>query len=161
VRLRRLVITPRIPCVIEEQAVPVQSLPFLISPEERSANLLELVSEHRKLIREGLVLHGGILFRGFSGVTVDTFRQLIVALSGGPLGYQESRRRGMRRRFLDKPSRGTQAVREHLRQLQPAPEHAQRRRGSRPRRQTGSDQPKPSGDATRPPWKIGASSSMS
>jgi alpha-ketoglutarate-dependent taurine dioxygenase len=80
---------PPIPSVIEEQAVPGQLLPLLIRPGERSVDLLELVSEHRQLIRERLLLHGGVLFRGFSGVTVDTFRQLIVALSGRPLEYQE------------------------------------------------------------------------
>lgn len=80
---------PPIPSVIEEQVAPTQFLPLLIRPKERSVDLLELVSEHRKLIRERLVLHGGVLFRGFSDVTVDTFRQLIVALSGGPLEYQE------------------------------------------------------------------------
>jgi alpha-ketoglutarate-dependent taurine dioxygenase len=78
-----------IPNVIEEQAVPGKYLPLLIRPEERGVDLLKLVSEHRKLIRERVVLHGGVLFRGFSGVTVDTFRQLIVALSGDPLEYQE------------------------------------------------------------------------
>lgn len=80
---------PPITSVIEEQVIPGQFLPLLIRPEDRSVDLLELVSENRKLIRERLVLHGGVLFRGFSGVTVDTFRQLIVALSGGPLEYQE------------------------------------------------------------------------
>lgn len=50
---------------------------------------MELASEHKKLLRQRLVLHGGILFRGFSGVDIDTFRKLIVALSGSPLEYQE------------------------------------------------------------------------
>lgn len=78
-----------IPSAIEEQVVPGQSLPLLIRPAAGNVDLLELVSEHRKLIRERLLLHGGVLFRGFSDVTVDTFRQLIVALSGSPLEYQE------------------------------------------------------------------------
>jgi alpha-ketoglutarate-dependent taurine dioxygenase len=78
-----------IPSVIEEQVVPGQFLPLLIRPEERNVDLLELVPGHRKLIRERLVLHGGVLFRGFSNANIDTFRQLIVALSGGPLEYQE------------------------------------------------------------------------
>lgn len=78
-----------IPGVKEEQVVPGQVLPLLIRPEDASVALLELVSEHRDLIRKRLLLHGGVLFRNFSNVTVDTFRQLIVALSGSPLEYQE------------------------------------------------------------------------
>jgi alpha-ketoglutarate-dependent taurine dioxygenase len=78
-----------IPDVIEEPAIAGQSLPLLIRPGDRGVDLLELAAGHRALIRERLVQHGGVLFRGFPGVTVDTFRQLIVALSGGPLEYQE------------------------------------------------------------------------
>jgi alpha-ketoglutarate-dependent taurine dioxygenase len=75
--------------VVEEQAVPGQLLPLIIRSEDRNVDLLELASEHRRLIRERLALHGGVLFRGFPGITVDTFHELIVTLSGSPLEYQE------------------------------------------------------------------------
>jgi alpha-ketoglutarate-dependent taurine dioxygenase len=78
-----------IPGVIEEQVTPGQSLPLLIRPEESSVDLLELAAGRRELLRDRLALHGGILFRGFSNVDVDTFRQFIVAVSSGPLEYQE------------------------------------------------------------------------
>lgn len=74
---------------IDEPAIPGQSLPLLIRPAAESVDLLELVGEHRELLRGRLAVHGGILFRGFSGVSVDTFHQLIVAISGSPLKYQE------------------------------------------------------------------------
>lgn len=80
---------PPIPNAIEEPAVPGKSLPLLVRPEDTSVDLLELASEHGKLIHERLLRHGGILFRGFSRVTVDTFRQFIVAVSGNPIEYHE------------------------------------------------------------------------
>lgn len=78
-----------IPSVIEEQAVPGKDLPLLIRPAGEGADLLAMAAGHRSLIRERLLRHGGVLFRGFPGVTVDTFRQLIVVLSGDPLEYHE------------------------------------------------------------------------
>jgi alpha-ketoglutarate-dependent taurine dioxygenase len=75
--------------VIEEEIAPGQLLPLVIRPAEESTALLDVASEYRKPIRERLLQHGGILFRDFPGVTVDTFRQLITILSGEPLSYQE------------------------------------------------------------------------
>lgn len=78
-----------LPGVIEEPVAPGQFLPLLIRPAGPHADLLELVSERRELMRERLLRHGGVLFRDFPEVTVATFRQLIEALSGSPLEYQE------------------------------------------------------------------------
>lgn len=81
--------TPPISGVIEEQIAPGQFLPLAMRPAEKDVALLEIVSANRKLVRERLLRHGGVLFRGFSDVTVDTFRQLIATLSGDPLDYHE------------------------------------------------------------------------
>ena len=78
-----------IPGVIEQRVTPGQSLPLVIRPDKTSANLLELASQHRELIRRKLLRHGGILFHGFPEVTVDAFCRLISSLSGQPLQYLE------------------------------------------------------------------------
>jgi alpha-ketoglutarate-dependent taurine dioxygenase len=78
-----------IPGVIEERVAPGQSLPLVISPDEQPADLLSLAARHREAIRQRLLFHGGILFREFPDVTLDTFRRVIGALSGDPLKYQE------------------------------------------------------------------------
>jgi alpha-ketoglutarate-dependent taurine dioxygenase len=75
--------------VVAEQIAPGRLLPLIIRPKQKDAALLEIVSEHRDFIRERLLRHGGLLFRGFPDVTVDVFRQLIATLSGEPLRYQE------------------------------------------------------------------------
>ncbi len=73
----------------EDQVAPGQSLPLAIGPDSPGADLLSLVSANREVLRERLLRYGGILFRGFPGVTVGTFRGLIVAMCGAPLEYQE------------------------------------------------------------------------
>jgi alpha-ketoglutarate-dependent taurine dioxygenase len=80
---------PAIPGVIEKWVAPGQLLPLILYPDEQRTDLLELASRHRELIRQKLLIHGGILFRGFQGSTIDMFRRLIEALSGQPLQYQE------------------------------------------------------------------------
>lgn len=78
-----------IPGIIEEQVAPGQFLPLVIRPENEGVDILELASGQRDLLRERLLLHGGLLFRDFPNVSIETFRQVILALSGRPLEYQE------------------------------------------------------------------------
>lgn len=78
-----------IPGTIEERVAPAQALPLVIRPADESVSLLELASRYRIPLRQRLLLHGGILFRGFSDVVLGTFRRLIVTVSGEPLQYQE------------------------------------------------------------------------
>jgi alpha-ketoglutarate-dependent taurine dioxygenase len=80
---------PPIPDVIEQWVTPEQSLPLVIRPDKPSTNLLELAAQYREPIRRKLLRHGGILFRGFPEVTLDTFRDLISSLSAQPLQYME------------------------------------------------------------------------
>lgn len=78
-----------IPGVIEERVAPGQTLPLVIRSADESVSLLELASRYRMPLRQRLLLHGGILFRGFPDITLGTFHRLIVILSGEPLQYQE------------------------------------------------------------------------
>jgi alpha-ketoglutarate-dependent taurine dioxygenase len=80
---------PVIPGVIEKWVAPGQLLPLIVYPDEQRIDLLGLATRHRERIRQRLSFHGGILFRGFHDVTLDTFRRLIEVLSGEPLKYQE------------------------------------------------------------------------
>lgn len=78
-----------IPGAIEKPVAPGQFLPLVVYPDDQQLDLLILASAHRELIRQKLLVHGGILFRGFRDVTLDTFRHLIKVLSGEPLEYME------------------------------------------------------------------------
>lgn len=78
-----------IPGVIEERVTPEQPLPLVIRPAKASTSLVKLASQHRAPIRQKLLRHGGILFRGFPDVTLGTFHDLITLLSGQPLQYRE------------------------------------------------------------------------
>jgi len=80
---------PAIPGVIEKWVTPGQYLPLIVYPDDRRLDLLGLASQHREHIRQKLFLYGGILFRGFRDVTLDTLRHLIEVLSGEPLNYME------------------------------------------------------------------------
>jgi alpha-ketoglutarate-dependent taurine dioxygenase len=66
-----------------------RDLPVVIRPAEGGLSLLDLAIQHRALIHKRLLLHGGILFRGFDDVSLDAFHRFIVSLSGEPLQYRE------------------------------------------------------------------------
>jgi alpha-ketoglutarate-dependent taurine dioxygenase len=80
---------PEIPDFAEGQIVPGRSLPLVLRPKNDGADLVQLASEHRDLIRQRLSIHGGILFRDFPDVSIDTFNKAIAALAGDPLEYHE------------------------------------------------------------------------
>jgi alpha-ketoglutarate-dependent taurine dioxygenase len=80
---------PPIPGIVQELVTPEQSLPLVVRPDKDGADLLDLSSQHGGILRRKLLRHGGILFRGFPDVTIDTFHDLIRSVSGQPLVYQE------------------------------------------------------------------------
>ncbi len=82
---------PPLDGLTETRLAPGQPLPLVLRPDPASQDrdLLTLVARHREPIRERLLRHGGILFRGFPAVTVPVFRGLIVASCGDPLEYRE------------------------------------------------------------------------
>jgi alpha-ketoglutarate-dependent taurine dioxygenase len=80
---------PPIPGIIEEWVTPGQSLPLIVRPDKANVNLIELSSQYRGILRRKLLRHGGLLFRGFPEVTLDTFHDLIRSVSGQPLQYRE------------------------------------------------------------------------
>lgn len=64
------------------------TLPFIIEGDG-SADLLNRIGLDRSAIRNRLVQHGAVLFRGFDVGGVDGFDAVVRALSGTPLVYNE------------------------------------------------------------------------
>jgi len=73
----------------EGEAAPGQTLPLVVEPDGSGTGLLDLASRNRAGLRQRLLHHGGILFRGFPGAAPESFRGLMSALSGEPLPYVE------------------------------------------------------------------------
>jgi alpha-ketoglutarate-dependent taurine dioxygenase len=71
----RLILGPRLPLVVE--------------PAREEIDAVAWAAAQRGPIRELLLRHGGILFRGFTGGSVETFRSFIAAVSTQPLPYLE------------------------------------------------------------------------
>ena len=67
--------------------VPGPPLPLVIEPATAGMDVVEWGAAQRRPIRELLLRHGGIVFRGFTGSSVETFRSFIAAVSGEPLPY--------------------------------------------------------------------------
>jgi alpha-ketoglutarate-dependent taurine dioxygenase len=64
-------------------------LPLVIEPARNGIDAVAWAAEHRDPIRELLLRHGGIMFRGFTEGSVETFRSFIAAVSADPLPYME------------------------------------------------------------------------
>lgn len=64
-------------------------LPLLVEPAMEGVDLLSWAGDHRDLIEEKLLHHGGILFRGFGISKVEQFEDFIRAVSGEMLEYKE------------------------------------------------------------------------
>jgi alpha-ketoglutarate-dependent taurine dioxygenase len=73
----------------EARLIPEPPLPLVIEPARAEINAVAWATAQRRPIRELLLRHGGILFRGFTGGSVETFRSFIAAVSGEPLPYVE------------------------------------------------------------------------
>jgi Taurine catabolism dioxygenase TauD, TfdA family len=61
----------------------------VIAPAIAEIDAVAWATTQRRPIRELLLRHGGILFRGFTRGSVETFRSFIAAVSGEPLPYME------------------------------------------------------------------------
>ena len=66
-----------------------QTLPLVIQPRDNPVNLSQWAQRNRDLIEQKLLIHGGILFRGFASSSPAEFQDLISTLSGEPLPYLE------------------------------------------------------------------------
>lgn len=66
---------------------PNQSLPVLVQPAMPGVNLGDWIRSHLSDLQTQLLQRGGILFRGFSISTVESFEELIRSVSGHLLTY--------------------------------------------------------------------------
>jgi alpha-ketoglutarate-dependent taurine dioxygenase len=73
----------------EAKLIPGPPFPLVIEPASEQVDAVAWATAQRRPIRELLLRHGGILFRGFSAGSVETFRNFIAAVSGEPLPYME------------------------------------------------------------------------
>lgn len=66
------------------------ALPLIVQPQQAGVDdPVEWAASHRGRIAELLQLSGGILFRGFTAGSVETFQRFMLAVSGEPLEYLE------------------------------------------------------------------------
>jgi alpha-ketoglutarate-dependent taurine dioxygenase len=63
-----------------------EPLPLVLSPRGRpsGSEFLDLLREHGPEIRRRLLVHGGVLFRGFSVSSAEGFEGIVAALAQGP-----------------------------------------------------------------------------
>jgi alpha-ketoglutarate-dependent taurine dioxygenase len=73
----------------DARLIPGPPFPLLIEPSREDIDVVAWATERRRPIREHLLRHGGILFRGFTRGSVATFRSFIAAVSDEPLPYME------------------------------------------------------------------------
>lgn len=73
----------------EAKLIPGPPFPAVIEPAIENIDVVAWATANRRAIHELLLRHGGILFRGFTGASVGTFRSFIAAVSGEPLQYME------------------------------------------------------------------------
>jgi alpha-ketoglutarate-dependent taurine dioxygenase len=82
-------VEPDVFTLTEARPIPGPPLPLVIEPASEEIDAVAWATAHRRPIRELLLRHGGILFRGFTGGSVETFRSFIAAVSDEPLPYME------------------------------------------------------------------------
>jgi alpha-ketoglutarate-dependent taurine dioxygenase len=73
----------------DARLIPGPPFPLVIEPSREDIDVVAWATERRRPIREHLLRHGGILFRGFTRGSVATFRSFIAAVSDEPLPYME------------------------------------------------------------------------
>lgn len=72
--------------VTAEPLLPTSATPLLLRPAMEGVNLPVWVEENRDTIREQLLTHGAVLFRGFSALReVSEFEHIIRCIGGGDL----------------------------------------------------------------------------
>ena len=86
--IRRKPIRANQDALVKEGALrPDGSLPLLMQPAVDGVNLTEWAGTHREAVRQKLLSHGAILFRGFEVGTVAEFQGFMQALAGELLDY--------------------------------------------------------------------------
>ncbi|MDT5047719.1 MAG: hypothetical protein QOD02_5309 [Mycobacterium sp.] len=74
---------------IGARPIPGPPVPLVIEPAKEQTDAVGWATAHRRAIRKLLLRDGGILFRGFSRGSVETFHNFIAAVSAEPLPYLE------------------------------------------------------------------------
>jgi alpha-ketoglutarate-dependent taurine dioxygenase len=88
-RARRIAVESDIFTLTEARLAPGPPFPLVIEPAKEEIDAVAWAIAQRRPIRDLLLRHGAILFRGFTGGSVETFRSFIAAVSGEPLPYME------------------------------------------------------------------------
>jgi alpha-ketoglutarate-dependent taurine dioxygenase len=65
------------------------SMPLVISPDDKSVDLIAWVADQRQFIESSLARHGALLFRGFNLSEAPEFGQFVKAVSGELIEYRE------------------------------------------------------------------------
>ncbi len=86
---RRVAVTSLADLVEIAPLFPDPALPLVVRPRLSGLDLPAWAAEHRQLLDDHLLRHGGILFRGFAIDGAAQFESLIQSLSGGALEYRE------------------------------------------------------------------------
>ncbi len=69
--------------------LPDSDLPLLVQPNVPGLDLVSWAANHRDLVEQSLLKHGGILFRGFNIEDAAGLETFVQAVSGGTLEYKE------------------------------------------------------------------------
>lgn len=85
---RRVALSPG-EMVRAEELAPGQSLPLLLRPAADGVDLARWAEGGRDFLREKLLLHGGLLFRGFGVSGVEEFERFVASVSDELLEYRE------------------------------------------------------------------------
>ncbi len=70
------------------ELAPGESLPLVVEPAVPGVELLAWAEHHRDFIEQKILLHGGVLFRGFDVRSIPDFERFIAIASGGALEYK-------------------------------------------------------------------------
>jgi alpha-ketoglutarate-dependent taurine dioxygenase len=82
-------VEPDVFTLTDARLIPGPPLPLVIEPAREGIDAVAWATARRRPIRELLLRHGGILFRGFTRGSVETLASFIAAVSGEPLPYME------------------------------------------------------------------------
>lgn len=86
--IRRKAVTVSDQTLVRERPLdPALPLPLVIEPAVAGVDLVAWAGQQREALEKKLLDHGTILFRGFTVESLETFNQVIAALSPGALEY--------------------------------------------------------------------------
>lgn len=87
--VRRRAVTVSTEALVRFGSLPIGDLPLLIEPARPGVDLPGWAASNRELLEEKLLVHGGILFRGFGLQGPEDLSAVIHAVSGELLEYKE------------------------------------------------------------------------